>query len=84
MINSRCPLPIGNIESMDRIPVSRGVVTCLRSIMLGAGSSIGRISAASIGPSPSIGFPSGSTTRPRKLELTGIPACFFVRETFVP
>ena len=69
---------------MDSITVTIGVVTGLRSIMLGAGSSIGRISAASIGPSQSIGFPSGSTTRPRKLELTGIPACFFVRETLVP
>ena len=84
MINSRCPLPIGNIESMDRMPVSIGVVTGLRSIMLGAGSSIGRISVASIGPRPSIGFPSGSTTRPKKSALTGIPACFFVRDTFVP
>ena len=33
MISSRCPRPIGNMESRERIPVSSGTVTDLRSMI---------------------------------------------------
>ena len=42
IISSLCPLPIGNIESMVSIPVSRGVSTGCLSIISGALASMGR------------------------------------------
>ena len=84
MISSRCPRPIGNMESIERIPVSRGTVTDLRSMIPGAGFSIGRYSSAWISPFPSIGSPSAFTILPINLSPTGIPACLPVLATLVP
>ena len=42
MISSRCPRPMGNMESMDKMPVCMGVFTGWRSMMPGAGLSIMR------------------------------------------
>ena len=42
IISSRWPRPMGNMESMVRIPVSMGVFTGWRSRMPGAGASMGR------------------------------------------
>ena len=41
IISSRCPLPMGNMESMERIPVSMGLFTGWRSIIAGAADSMG-------------------------------------------
>ena len=41
IISSLWPLPIGNMESIDSIPVSIGSLTDLRSMMPGASCSIG-------------------------------------------
>ena len=62
------------MESIDKIPVSSGTLTDLRSTIPGASCSIGRYSVASISPFPSIGAPSGSTIRPMYASPTGIPA----------
>ena len=83
-MSSLCPLPIGNIESIATIPVFIGVSTdCLFTIP-GAGVSIGLYPSALIGPFPSIGLPSESTTLPRKSSPTGTPAVFLVRLTRLP
>ncbi len=66
MISSRCPRPMGIIESMALRPVCSGSFTGWRSTMPGATMSIWRVpSMPSTGPCPSIALPSGSTTRPR-------------------
>jgi len=84
IINSLCPRPIGNIESIARIPVSSGTLTDLRSIIPGASCSIGRYPSEGISPFPSIGAPRASTTLPKYASPTGIPAFFPVLVTFVP
>ena len=64
MINSRWPRPIGVIASMALMPVCSGSVTGLRPATPGAIVSTSRRSVVTIGPLPSSGLPSGSTTRP--------------------
>ncbi len=65
MISSRWPRPIGIIESIALMPVWSGSFTGWRSTMPGATMSMKRRASLSIGPLPSIGSPSASTTRPR-------------------
>ena len=84
MINSLCPLPIGNMESMDKIPVSKGSRTDCLSMMPGAFASIGLYFLARILPFPSIGRPSASTTRPRKASPAGMLAVLPVLLTLLP
>ena len=48
MISSRCPRPIGIIESIAKVLVKRGIFTDIRSIILGALISTGRISTLKI------------------------------------
>ena len=63
--SSLWPLPIGIIASIDLIPVCNGSFTGCLKITPGAFLSIGiSKSSPSIGPFPSIGFPSVSTTLP--------------------
>ena len=64
MISSRWPRPTFVIESIALMPVCSGSFTGWRSITPGALNSTGRVSVDSIGPWPSSGLPSGSTTRP--------------------
>src|SRR6188768_419108 len=61
----------GIIESMALIPVCTGVSTGWRTMTPGAIRSIGRVLFVSIGPLPSIGSPSGFTTRPMSASPTG-------------
>ena len=84
IINSLCPRPIGNIESMARIPVSIGSLTDFLSTIPGASCSIGRYSVLSISPCPSIGAPNASMILPTNASPTGIPAFFPVLTTRVP
>ena len=58
MISSRWPRPIGIIESIALMPVCSGSFTGWRATMPGALSSMRRVSVVSIGPLPSIGWPS--------------------------
>ena len=55
MISSRCPRPIGIIESIAFSPVCKGSFTGWRLITPGALNSRGRRSVDSIGPRPSRG-----------------------------
>ena len=55
---------MGIIESMARMPVCMGSCTGLREMTPGALNSTGRMPSALMGPLPSIGMPSGLTTRP--------------------
>ena len=71
MISSRWPRPIGISASMALTPVWTGVSTDLRTMTPGAMRSTGRLAVAAIGPLPSIGRPSGSTTRPSSAWPTG-------------
>ena len=64
MISSRWPRPMGIIESMARMPVCIGSSTGWRWMTPGALNSTGRMPSALMGPLPSIGMPSGFTTRP--------------------
>jgi len=52
------------MESIALMPVWSGTFTGARSVMPGAGHSTGRDSVVLMGPLPSIGLPSASTTRP--------------------
>ena len=72
MISSRCPRPRANKPSIVRMPVWTGSVTSSRSMIDGAGASIGSCAAASIGGPPSSGRPSGSMTRPSRPGPTGV------------
>ena len=72
MINSRCPLPIGIIESIETIPVCKGSQTEVRAIIPGAGDSINLVSVLTIAPFPSIGATNALTTLPSKSGPTGI------------
>jgi hypothetical protein len=65
MISSRWPRPIGISASIALMPVCSGSFTGWRSTMPGATMSTSRRPTDSIGPLPSIGSPSGLTTRPR-------------------
>jgi hypothetical protein len=84
MISSRCPRPIGIIASIALMPVCSACFTGARSTMPGALSSIRRVSAARIGPFPSIGCPSALTTLPQSSGPTGTSAMRPVRRTSVP
>src|SRR5499427_4829064 len=84
MISSRWPRPIGIIESIALMPVCIGSCTDLRAMMPGAFTSILRVSAALIGPLPSIGRPSALTTRPISASPTGTCAILPVRLTWSP
>src|SRR3954468_5449718 len=66
MISSRWPRPIGTSASSALRPVCTGSWTERRGMMPGALTSTRRRSVVSIGPLPSIGLPSASTTRPRR------------------
>src|SRR5579863_7969326 len=84
MISSRWPRPMGVIASMALIPVCSGSCTFLRCTTLGAWISSSRSWVSAISPRPSIGLPSGSTTRPRKLSPTGTDSTSPVRRTCWP
>ena len=88
IISSLCPLPIGIIESIAFIPVCKGTLTDLRSIIPDAGDSTGRVSVVFIAPLPSIGFPRASTTRPKSASPTGTsatrPVRFAILPSFIP
>ena len=71
MINSRCPRPIGIIESIIFKPVCNGTDTLFLVITPGATRSTGRVLSVLISPKPSIGCPNALTTRPIKLSPTG-------------
>ena len=71
MISSRWPRPIGVMASMA---LSRSAAACFtgcRSAMPGARLSTSRDWSVRIGPLPSSGLPSGSTTRPIIASPTG-------------
>src|SRR5438132_1139565 len=63
MISSRWPRPIGIIESIALMPVCRGSSPGCRLMMPGATMSTLRVLVVWIGPRPSTGRPSASTTR---------------------
>ena len=84
MISSRWPRPMGTMASMARMPVWRGTVTGSRERTPLASCSMGRVSVASMGPRPSMGRPSTSTTRPTRASPTGTSAARPVRRTTVP
>src|SRR3954452_20917399 len=84
MISSRWPRPTFVIVSIALMPVSSGSFTGWRSMTPGALNSSGRVSVASIGPLPSSGLPSGSTTRPRRASATGTLATLPLRRTGSP
>ena len=71
MMSSRWPRPIGVMASMTLIPVWRGSFTGWRPTMPGAWISTRRSSVFESEPLPSIGLPSGSTTRPSNPSPTG-------------
>ena len=85
MISSRWPRPIGIRVSMALRPVCTGSCTDLRGMMPGAFTSTRRRSATFlIAPLPSIGLPSGSTTRPSRPLPTGTSTMAPVRLTVSP
>ena len=84
MISSRCPRPIGIIESIAFRPVSIGSLTGWRWTTPGALCSAGRVSDVLISPLPSSGLPSGSTIRPSISSPTGISSRRLVRRTVSP
>ncbi|CAB4599525.1 unannotated protein [freshwater metagenome] len=69
---------------MALIPVANGSLTGWRSTTEGACTSRARRASALISPLPSIGRPSGSTTRPRKASPTGTERISPVRRTDEP
>src|SRR5258708_7038830 len=84
MISSRWPRPTFVIESIALIPVWSGSLTGWRWTTPGALNSSGRRSVVSIGPWPSSGVPSESTTRPSSASPTGTDATPPVRRTASP
>src|SRR5574338_157539 len=84
MMSSRWPRPIGVIASIALRPVWSGWFTLLRATMPGAFRSTRRVSFVSIGPLPSIGLPSASTTRPSRASPTGTSTMRRVRRTRSP
>src|SRR5579864_543051 len=75
---------MGVIESIALMPVASGSFTGWRAMTPGALNSSGRCSLDSIGPRPSSGLPSGSTTRPSSPSPTGTLATRPVRRTGSP
>ena len=71
MMSSRCPRPMGIMASIALMPVWTGVLTLWRVITPGATRSMARVLSVWIGPLPSIGWPSGLTTRPSSASPTG-------------
>ncbi len=71
MISSRCPRPIGIMLSIALTPVCSGSFTGCRPAIPGAMTSSGRRCGDWIGPLPSSGRASGSTTRPTSASPTG-------------
>ena len=85
MINSRCPRPIGIMASTALIPVCNGSFTGWRKITPGAFRSRGIwYFLPVISPFPSIGFPSGSITRPIIFSFTLMDAIRRVGFTVSP
>src|SRR5271166_882582 len=84
MISSRWPRPIGISASIALRPVCTGSCTDLRGMMPGAFTSTRRRSELTIGPLPSIGLPSASTTRPSSMSPTGTSTMAPVRCTVSP
>ena len=84
MISSRWPRPIGISASIAFRPVCIGSCTDLRGMMPGAFTSTRLRSASVIGPLPSIGLPSPSTTRPSRPLPTGTSTIEPVRVTVSP
>ena len=84
MISSRWPRPIGIMLSMALMPVCSGTLTPLRSMMPGAGLSIGRVFVVWMSPLPSMGWPSALTTRPISSSPTGTDTTRPVRLTRLP
>src|SRR5579885_776806 len=82
MISSRCPRPIGIIESMAFRPVAMGSRTGWRSMTPGAIRSSAINFVVLIGPLSSMGCPREFTTRPTSASPTGTlmmrPVRFFV------
>ena len=71
IISSRCPLPIGIMESIALIPVCKGVSTDFLVITPEATLSILRYLSVCMGPLPSMGWPKAFTTRPNMASPTG-------------
>jgi hypothetical protein len=84
MISSRWPRPIGTRLSSALSPVCIGSCTERRGMMPGALTSTRARCVVSIGPLPSIGLPSPSTTRPNKPLPTGTSTMVSVRLTVSP
>ena len=84
MMSWRCPRPIAVMESIALMPVWTGVLTLLRFVTPGAMRSTGSVFSAWIGPLPSSGLPTGSTTRPMSASPTGTSATRPVARTSSP
>ena len=84
IINSLWALPIGNIPSIDLIPVCNGSLTGFLAIIPDACLSIGIYLSAVISPFPSIGDPKASTTLPNNSFPAGTSATFPVPLTVLP
>ena len=84
MISSRWPRPTGISASIALRPVAIGSLTDLRGMMPGALTSTRMRLSALIGPLPSIGLPSASTTRPSRPLPTGVSTMARVRLTVWP
>ena len=84
MINSLCPLPIGIIESIAKIPVWSGVSTDFLIITLGAKNSTSLYLSTLYGSFPSSTSPNGFTTLPIISSLTPILTGFPVLLAIVP
>ena len=84
IISSRCPRPIGTIESMDFRPVWTGWSTDFLSITPGAIFSIGDLRFVVMGPPLSIGSPREFTTLPNNSSPTGTSKMLPVHLTVSP
>ena len=78
MINSRWPLPMGNIASIAKIPVASGSSTDFLSITPKGIFSIGIKWSFLIFTFPSCSWPKAFTIRPNSWSPTGIEIIFFV------
>ncbi len=84
MMSSRWPRPTGTSASIALRPDCIGSLTDWRGMMPGALTSTRLRFSASIGPLPSIGLPSASTTRPSRPLPTGTSTMVPVRFTVSP
>mmetsp|Transcript_17481 Transcript_17481/g.44729 ORF Transcript_17481/g.44729 Transcript_17481/m.44729 type:complete len:225 (+) Transcript_17481:1121-1795(+) len=85
MMSSRWPRPTGTSESMALRPVSMGSCTDWRAMIPGAFTSMRLRNVSPVmGPCPSIGLPSASTTRPSTPMPTGMSIIAPVRLTVSP